>query len=189
MAKAKEKLSAADNHQRLIQVRKLGSLGEFSQIAREENQKRLEEVDKTDKSRAAIVRQDLQRSRLMWANLRRQREAIQAQQEVVPEEEKREDGIYIMIFIVSVLADLISLMPIVGGAMAVFLIPVIWILYLVAGHFKKRWSIKASTNLVTQVAETVGVGINALPFYTVNAVVNYLMILNERRQKANALEE
>ncbi len=185
MVKSGKGLSTPQHYQRLLQARKLGSLEDFSQVAQEENQKRLENIDSSGKTRATVARQDLQRSRAMWKELNRERRAVatKARQTIIPKVKPKEDGIYLIIFMVSVLADLLTLVPVVGGGMAILVIPVIWILYLVAGHFRKRWGLKVTTNMVTQVTETLGVGLNALPFYTVNAFVNYLIVLYDRQQK------
>ncbi len=92
---------------------------------------------------------------------------------------------YLFIFLFSILADVFTLIPYVGNVSAFFFSMVIWVLYFFAGHFSggKRVFLKVGSNAFGQISEIILTAINALPFFTAMAIINYVLILLERKEK------
>ena len=91
------------------------------------------------------------------------------------------DGMQFVVIMVSIIADLFTLIPAVGGFFAFVFSIVIWVLYAVSGHLNKRVGRKVIVTSVSQFAEIFGFVINALPFFTISALVNYWFALADRK--------
>lgn len=90
---------------------------------------------------------------------------------------------YFLVITISVLADLFSLVPVLGSVMAVLFAILIWMIYLINGHFKIK-AAQQTISLVVAALFEIMPGLNLLPFFTASAVINYWIALAARKTKA-----
>ena len=95
----------------------------------------------------------------------------------------QKDGFHFAVIIFSLIADGITIIPIVGSFLAIPISILIWILYAIGGHLKHRVGRKAVITGVSQACELFGfMGLSFLPFYTISALINYWLALIERKR-------
>jgi hypothetical protein len=116
--------------------------------------------------RAAKAASQLQATKKALAASRKVR------QEAAPEEEEKDTGMWVVIFILSILADFFTLIPIAGTFFSIFFSVGIWFVYAVNGYFNKNFGAKLATMGTTSIMELLPI-IDALPFYTASAFINY----------------
>lgn len=93
------------------------------------------------------------------------------------------DAPWLIVILFSIIADLFTLIPLFGSAFALVFSVFFWVYYAISGHYKNRAVTKAAITGLATVLEVVGVGINMLPFFTASALINYWLILAERKNK------
>ncbi len=94
-----------------------------------------------------------------------------------------------IIIAVSIIADLFSAVPYAGNLFSIFFAVVIWVLYLLFGHFSlggkkavKKMARRIAVILGSHAAEIFLVFINIFPFFLGSALVNYWFDLADRRE-------
>lgn len=90
------------------------------------------------------------------------------------------DVSYFFVITISVLADIFSIVPILGSITAVLFAILIWLVYLISGHFKLK-AAQQTTSLVIAVLFELIPGLNFLPFFTASAIINYWIALAARK--------
>ena len=102
-----------------------------------------------------------------------------------------QDGIYFVIIMISIIADVFTIFPVVGSIMAIFFAVLIWMLYALTGDFfgGKKISLKLGTNLGAGAFETLVPGLNVLPAFTGAAIFSYILVLADRAEKKFRHEE
>lgn len=93
------------------------------------------------------------------------------------------DAPWLIVIAFSIIADLFTLIPIVGSIFALFFSVFFWFYYLINGHYKKRKAVKVMISGISSGLEILGVGLNMLPFFTTAAIINYWLVLGERKNK------
>jgi hypothetical protein len=93
------------------------------------------------------------------------------------------DAPWLIVIFFSVFADLLTLIPFAGNLFAFIFSFFFFFYYLISGHYKNRATVKIGITGLATMLETLGVGINVLPFFTVSAVINYWLVLVERKEK------
>jgi hypothetical protein len=92
------------------------------------------------------------------------------------------DAGFFLIIMISILADIFSLVPILGSVMAVLFAILIWMMYLLGGYLKKKAPEKMMVLGGSALLELFPF-LNFLPFFTASAIINYWMTLAERKVK------
>lgn len=88
------------------------------------------------------------------------------------EKEGSDTGMWMLIFLLSIMADLFTLIPIAGSFFSIIFSFFIWLTYLINGYYRKRIGFKAISTGTTAFLEFIPV-LDVLPFYTLSAIVNY----------------
>lgn len=96
-----------------------------------------------------------------------------------------QDLIYFIIIIFSMIADVFTLFPIIGNFLALFWMVLIWILYVLAGDFFKGKTIglRLASNFGAGFFEVFVPGLNILPVFTGVAILNYTLVLKDRKEQ------
>ena len=98
------------------------------------------------------------------------------------------DAGHFLVIALSILADLLTLIPFIGSIFAFFFTAVFVALYWIIGNYKNSPEAKIITQVLCYMLEVLPVGIGVLPFFTTSAVVNYWIALARRKsaqQNAN----
>lgn len=90
------------------------------------------------------------------------------------------DFFYFLVIAFSFLADLLTLIPIVGNIFAIIFSVIIWVFYLFSGNLGRK---RIAVVIVAQLFEILLPGFNALPFFTISALVVYWLVLIDRKNK------
>jgi len=93
------------------------------------------------------------------------------------------DAPYLIIIVFSILADLFTLIPLFGNIFALIFSVFFWVYYLISGHYKNRATVKIAITGLATFLEIFGFALNMLPFFTTSALINYWLILGERKSK------
>lgn len=90
------------------------------------------------------------------------------------------DFFYFLVIVFSFLADLLTLVPVVGNMFAIMFSAIIWVFYLFSGNLGRR---RIAVVIVAQLIEILLPGVNAFPFFTISALVVYWLVLIDRKGK------
>ena len=90
------------------------------------------------------------------------------------------DIFYLLVIVFSFLADLLTLIPVVGNIFAIMFSAIIWVFYLFSGNLGRR---RIAIVIVAQLIEILLPGVSALPFFTISALVVYWLVLIDRKGK------
>jgi hypothetical protein len=90
------------------------------------------------------------------------------------------DVFYFLVIVFSFLADLLTLIPVVGNIFAIMFSAIIWVFYLFSGNLGRR---RIAVIIVAQLIEILLPGFNALPFFTISALVVYWLVLIDRKKQ------
>jgi uncharacterized membrane protein YphA (DoxX/SURF4 family) len=96
------------------------------------------------------------------------------------------DAPWLIVIFFSIFADLLTFIPFAGNLFALIFSVFFFFYYLINGHYKNRAVVKIGVTGLAAVLETLGIGINILPFFTASAAINYWLVLTERKNKAKA---
>lgn len=99
-----------------------------------------------------------------------------------------DDWYHWVVIMLSILADLFTLIPILGTFLAIVFGILIWLLYAMNGHYKKRVGAKAATLGITVILELIPF-LDALPFFTLSAIINYWLSLADKKVKRQDREK
>ncbi|MEA1925834.1 MAG: hypothetical protein U9M90_01120 [Patescibacteria group bacterium] len=92
-----------------------------------------------------------------------------------------EDAVHWVVIFISIMADVFTIIPIIGSFFALLFGGLIWFIYALSGHFKKAPGVKAATTAISQFFEVFGLGF--LPLFTMSAIINYWFALAEKKLK------
>ncbi len=102
--------------------------------------------------------------------------AATAYKEISPSE----DAAHIIAIVISLGADIGTLVPVLNWVVAPLAIMTLWVVYFLGGHWQKRIGRKAVVSAMGYSIEMIPVA-SALPAFTITAVMNYSMALIEKR--------
>ena len=146
---------------------------------------------KKNKSLSATQRKQSRKSQLALARRMSAKKKVPSKKDLIKSAKQlplaftaidfSKDGMQFVVIMVSIIADLFTLIPAVGGFFAFVFSIVIWVLYAVSGHLKKRVGRKVVVTSVAHATEILGFVINKLPFFTIAALINYWFTLADRR--------
>ena len=92
------------------------------------------------------------------------------------------DVFYFLVIVLSVLADIFSIIPFIGSIFSIVFSIFFFFCYLMIGHYKQRAFTKAIISGGSFLGEIIGFQFSVLPFFTVSAFVNYGLTLLERKK-------
>lgn len=98
------------------------------------------------------------------------------------------DASYFLVITISILADLFSLVPILGSVIAVLFAILIWMIYMISGHFRVK-AAQQTISLVVAALFEIFPGLNILPFFTASAIINYWIALAAKKAKKIETQE
>lgn len=98
-----------------------------------------------------------------------------------------EDAVHWVVIFISIMADIFTIVPIIGSFFALLFGGLIWFIYALSGHFKKAPGVKAATTAISQFFEVFGLGF--LPLFTLSAIMNYWFALAEKKLKKEEEEK
>ncbi len=90
-----------------------------------------------------------------------------------------EDAVHWVVILISIMADIFTLVPVIGSFFALLFGGLIWFIYALSGHFKKAPGVKVATTAISQFFEVFGLGF--LPLFTTSAIMNYWFVLAEKK--------
>lgn len=90
------------------------------------------------------------------------------------------DIFYFLVIVFSFLADLLTLIPVVGNIFAIMFSAIIWVFYLFSGNLGRR---RIAVIIIAQLIEILLPGFNVLPFFTISALVVYWLVLIDRKKQ------
>lgn len=141
--------------------------------ARDEEARQKKAQEDSTKGVAGLTKGKVSRQELFKLG----REAFSAHKEI----DFSEDGVYFATIVFAIVGDVITIVPIFGNIAAVFFVVIIWTLYFISGSLKNRTAVKVAVNGLSHGLEVLGLGIGMLPFFTTAAVINYWIVLTDRR--------
>lgn len=147
---------------------------QFSQTAKQEA-KKYENL--SAKERVSQAGKNLAATRQAYGALRNKKVS-----EREDEDETKNTGMWFMIFMVSILGDILTLMPLVGSLFSIPISATIWFIYAINGYFGRNMGAKLATQAVTSCAELLPM-VDALPIFTLSAVLNYRLLARKNNIK------
>lgn len=92
-----------------------------------------------------------------------------------------EDFVHWLIIGLSIMGDVLTIIPAVGSLIALPFVGLVWFFYLLEGHFKKSPVRKIATTGICQTAELL---LSTLPALTASALINYWFALADKKLTA-----